>query len=248
MATDGFYLTSDPLGAKCDKKETTNMAIGRTLRPIVTGSSVLGITFSDGVMLAADTLGSYGSLARYRDLSRLLKVNDTTVAAGSGDYADFQYIARLFESLNIESDSYCDGHSYTPRSFYSWLTRVMYNRRTKINPLWNTVIMGGYHDNKPFLGVVNSLGVSFEAPTLATGFGGYIAQPLMRDAYEKNPSMSKEEAQKLLEKCMTVLYYRDARSWNKYEIATITTDGVTITGPMKLEGNWEVANYVRGYD
>ena len=27
-----------------------------------------------------------------------------------------------------------------------------------------------------FLGVVNSLGVAFEAPTLATGFGGYIAQ------------------------------------------------------------------------
>uniref|UniRef100_A0A1X7VEZ7 Uncharacterized protein n=1 Tax=Amphimedon queenslandica TaxID=400682 RepID=A0A1X7VEZ7_AMPQE len=45
------------------------------------------------VLLAADTLG------QYKDLSRLLKVNDTTVAAGSGDYADFQYIARLFESL-----------------------------------------------------------------------------------------------------------------------------------------------------
>lgn len=27
-------------------------------RPIVTGSSVLGVTFSDGVMLAADTLGT----------------------------------------------------------------------------------------------------------------------------------------------------------------------------------------------
>jgi len=28
-----------------------------TLRPMVTGTSVLGLTFSDGVMLAADTLG-----------------------------------------------------------------------------------------------------------------------------------------------------------------------------------------------
>ena len=27
-----------------------------------------------------------------------------------------------------------------------------------------------------FLGLVNSLGVAFEAPTLATGLGGYIAQ------------------------------------------------------------------------
>lgn len=45
------------------------------------------------------TLGSYGSLARYRSISRLLTVNDTTVAAGTGDYADFQHIERLFEYM-----------------------------------------------------------------------------------------------------------------------------------------------------
>ena len=43
--------------------------------------------------------GSYGSLARYRDVSRLYTVNKTTVAAGSGDFADFQYIQRLFEYM-----------------------------------------------------------------------------------------------------------------------------------------------------
>ncbi len=37
-----------------------------TLKPIVTGSSVVGIKYRDGVMLAADTLASYGSLARYK--------------------------------------------------------------------------------------------------------------------------------------------------------------------------------------
>ena len=31
-------------------------------RPMVTGTSVLGVTFADGVMLAADTLGKF---ARY---------------------------------------------------------------------------------------------------------------------------------------------------------------------------------------
>ncbi|XP_019849158.1 PREDICTED: proteasome subunit beta type-4-like [Amphimedon queenslandica] len=81
MATDGFYmfyLASDPL------------AVHVYMCPIVTQLFLVLIA----VLLAADTLG------QYKDLSRLLKVNDTTVAAGSGDYADFQYIARLFESLN----------------------------------------------------------------------------------------------------------------------------------------------------
>lgn len=52
---------------------------------------------------------------------------------------------------SIESESLCDGHSYSPQSMHSWLTRVMYNRRTRINPFWNTVIIGGYHDNKPYV-------------------------------------------------------------------------------------------------
>jgi 20S proteasome subunit beta 7 len=38
---------------------------------------------------------------------------------------------------------------------------------------------------------------------------------MLRDAMEKNPNMSEEEAAELLRKCLTVLYYRDARSLNK---------------------------------
>jgi 20S proteasome subunit beta 7 len=35
-----------------------NTPIQHTQQPIVTGTSVLGIKFKDGVMLAADTLGT----------------------------------------------------------------------------------------------------------------------------------------------------------------------------------------------
>ena len=66
---------------------------------MVTGSSALGITFDGGVMLAADTLGSYGSLARFRNISRVKKVTENCAVAASGDYADFQFMQRLFEYL-----------------------------------------------------------------------------------------------------------------------------------------------------
>ena len=66
---------------------------------MVTGTSVVGVTFDKGVMLAADTLGSYGSLARFRSISRMRKVTDSCAVAASGDYADFQYMDRLFENL-----------------------------------------------------------------------------------------------------------------------------------------------------
>lgn len=48
-------------------------------------------------MLAADKLGSYGALARYRDCPRLHKVNDNTVIACMGDYADYQFLLQIIE-------------------------------------------------------------------------------------------------------------------------------------------------------
>ena len=43
------------------------------------------------------SLGSYGSLARFREVSRLMAVGNNTVVGGSGDYADFQYVKSLLE-------------------------------------------------------------------------------------------------------------------------------------------------------
>ncbi|NWS93086.1 PSB4 protein, partial [Toxostoma redivivum] len=121
----------------------TALPAGRTLTPMVTGTSVLGLRFQGGAMLAADTVGSYGSLARFRGVSRLLKVNDCTVLGASGDLADFQHLRQLLEQMVIDEELLGDGHSYSPRALHSWLTRVLYNRRSKINPLWSTVLIAG---------------------------------------------------------------------------------------------------------
>lgn len=42
----------------------------------------------------------------------------------------------------------------TPQVF-SYLTRVMYNRRNKFDPLWNSLVVAGYEGGKPFLGQVS---------------------------------------------------------------------------------------------
>lgn len=222
--------------------------VARTLSPMVTGTSVLGLKFNGGVMIAADMLGSYGSLARFRNISRIMKVNDCTVLGASGDYADFQYLKQVIEQMVIDEELLGDGHGYSPKAVHSWLTRAMYSRRSKMNPLWNTVVIGGFANGESFLGYVDMLGVAYEASSLATGYGSYVAQPLMRDAIEKNSNLSKEEARALIERCMKILYYRDARSFNRFELTTVTEKGVEVEGPLTLETNWEIANLVSGFE
>jgi len=237
--------------------------IGHTLEPIVTGTSVIALKYEGGVMLAADTLGSYGSLAKFRSLSRVLRVNERTVIGVTGDYADFQMLKAIIAD-KVRTDQFEeDGYGYTPRSLLSWLTRVLYNRRSQINPLWNTIVVGGLEREStpngvvevPFLGYVDKLGVAYENETIATGYGLYLAQPLMREALDVHAAklrtgavttdrISLPDARKLLVDCLNVVYYRDARAFERYEVATVDQSGARVEGPFTLEPNWELAKYV----
>lgn len=55
--------------------------------------------------------------------------------------------------FSVEEECLDDGFGYTPKSLYSWLSRVMYNRRSNINPLWNTYIVAGMPDGEPVAGM-----------------------------------------------------------------------------------------------
>lgn len=65
------------------------------------------------------------------------------------------------------------------------------------------------------MGTVDKLGTAYSDPVIATGYGAYMATPILRKAYEENSEMNKEEAIELLYKVMQVLFYRDARSFPK---------------------------------
>ena len=67
-----------------------------------------------------------------------------------------------------------------------------------------------------FLGYVDLLGTTYSAPSIATGYGSYIAIPLLRAAVDgRVDELTEENARNLLHECMRVLFYRDARSLDK---------------------------------
>jgi len=221
----------------------------RTQYPSTQGTSVLGVKFEGGVVIAADRLGSYGSLARFRGISRVMKVNDRTVMAAGGDYADYQYLHDVVEQRVIDEECLDDGISYTPKALHSWLTRVMYNRRSRFNPLWNSIVIGGIeNDGSTYLGTVNMIGIAFKDTAIATGFGAHLALPILRDALEQKPKLTANEAKQLMSKCMEVLFYRDARSFDEFEMAVITPEGTEVISPIPVKSNWELGHQIKGYE
>ncbi|THH04269.1 hypothetical protein EW145_g5646 [Phellinidium pouzarii] len=227
-------------------------SVQRTQQPIVTGTSTLAIKYKDGIMMAADNLASYGSLARFRDVQRLHTVGSYTVIAASGDMSDFQQIQHMLDEVLINEEvTRDDDHKLGPAEIHEYLSQVMYAMRSKFDPLWNSILVGGFKDGKRYeyrCSYVDLLGVTYTASTMATGYGAYIAQPLLRRAVEgREDQLTEEEARKIIEQSMRVLFYRDARSLNKFQIATITAEGATISDPITLDTEWAFAEGIRGY-
>lgn len=210
-----------------------------TTMPYVTGTSVLGFTYAGGVMVATDMLGSYGSTKRYKSFQRIVKVNDSCMLAAGGELSDFQHITRLLEEL--ADDDFCadDGHRLKPAEVHSYLCRVLYNRRGKFDPLWNSLVVAGHHGGRAFLGTLGMIGTNYVDDTVATGFGNQLARPLMRDRHR--PDMTDAEAEALMRDCLRVCYYRDKQSINKFQIARVTAEGVVVSEPFALETKWDYA-------
>lgn len=123
-----------------------------------------------------------------------------------------------------------------------------------MNPLWNAILVAGLEEDgkTPFLASVDLRGVTFSAPTISTGFGSYLATPLLRQLVDDEKdvkNVTEEQAREAIANCMKVLFYRDARSLDKYSLAVITKDGgVKIEKDVRLENmNWRFAQGIKGY-
>lgn len=208
---------------------------------MVTGGSVVALKYNGGVLVAADTLASYGSLARYEGVSRMAKVgiaNDTLLAAG-GDYSDYQMILKMIEQKSSSDFAMDDGSSLSPSALHHWLTRIMYQRRSKMDPLWNSVVIAGFRDGKAYLGSADLYGTQYEDNFIATGLGGHMALPLIRKAWRED--MTEAEARTLLTDCMRVLFYRDTRASAKIMIGSVSAEGSKVDEPFEIDTFWECA-------
>ena len=204
---------------------------------------------------------SYGSLARFTDVKRLRPFLSTSVVGFGGDVSDMQFLDRHLTELAIDEayDHPLDSSSTPSTSgqlnaanLHKYLSKLMYRRRSSFDPLWNQILVAGFDSSSaPFLASVDLRGTTFTSPSLASGFGAMLAQPIMRRhaATEEDAArLTREQAVEIVKECMKVLFYRDARSLDKYSIAVVTKDGVELSEDEQLERqSWAFAERIRGY-
>lgn len=250
-----FEIANATNAAKpCKKNEINEFPQMHTQSPMVTGASVIAVKFNDGIVMATDKLGSYGSLLRFDNMERMVQVGDSTVVGVSGDISDFQYLKKILDELEIEDGYDMEQDNLKASHVHEYLRRVFYNRRSKMNPLWNACVVAGFDEKgETVLKYVNLLGVSYSSPCIATGFGSYMGVPLLRqkvDSEDDVKNLDKKSAIKLIKECMRILFYRDARSWNKFDMCVLnkSTKKIEFQYGLQCDGmNWNFAKDIKGY-
>jgi 20S proteasome subunit beta 7 len=208
------------------------------------GGSVVAIKYDGGVLMAADTLLSYGSMAKAPNVPRTRIISPHAAIAATGDYADFQEAARALMNDVLDDQLADDGISKTPQELFSRLHRTLYHMRNEFTPYQCSFILIGHDGKEGYMAAADSIGTRWSAPYLATGYGGHVAIPLLRRALEdRQGALSRDEAMNVLTDCMRTLFYRECRAINRFQFAEAAAGRVVLHEPVTLDTQWEFQGY-----
>ncbi len=183
------------------------------------GATVVGISYDDGVVLAAEKRVSFGNFVVNKNIKKTFPVTNQVGAACAGMVADMQVLVRQVEALakirKLETR-----RNVPPNSIAKLMSVIMFERR--YFPLLTQVIVGGINE-KPEIYTLDPLGSVLPDEYAAVGTGAEMALGIM-DA-EFKPQMSEEKAKELAVRAIRSAIQRDAASGDGIDILYLTRTG-----------------------
>ena len=221
---------------------------------VYSGSSVIGLKYNKGIIIACDTRMSYGSsLSLVSTNERIKALNKRTLIGYSGEFSDMQETSRILNELILEDQLETNGKDTKgPVELGHYLSSLHYRKRNNLDPYLNSAIVGGIDFNGDIvLMQVDPFGTFLTANYFTTAFANYFACSLLRNNYPKNPNdLTKDKALDLIMKCFEVLFYRDCNAGDTIQFKVMEKDNNGVpnieSGVYKLKTKWEYKQFMQG--
>ncbi len=183
------------------------------------GATVVGISYNNGVILAAEKRVSFGNFVVNKSIKKTFTVTDHVGAACAGMVADMQVLVRQVEALakirKLETR-----REVPPNSVAKLMSVIMFERR--YFPLLTQVIVGGIN-SKPEIYTLDPLGSVLPDEYAAVGTGAEMALGIM-DA-EFKPNMTEEKAKELAIRAIKSAIQRDSSSGDGIDVLVVSKTG-----------------------
>lgn len=185
------------------------------------GATAVGITFSEGVVLAAEKRVSYGNFVINKNTKKTFPITDYVGAACAGMIADMQVLVRQVGALakirKLETR-----RNVAPNSIAKLMSVIMFERR--FFPLLTQVIVGGIND-KPRIYTLDPVGSVLPDEYAAVGTGAEMALGVLDSEFKQK--MSLDKARELAVKAIKSSIQRDSASGDGIDVLITTHDGYT---------------------
>ena len=169
--------------------------ITHTTSPIYVGSSVIGMKYNNGVIIATDTRLNYGSMCKEVDIQdRIQQLTPRTIIGYSGEYSDLQETSRQLHALTL-SDTLEGNPCFGPVELSNYLASLHYYKRNKMNPYLNSVVIGGVDWNGDLVLMnIDPFGTLLQANYFTTSMAHYFCNAIIKPNYPKDLNeMTKEK-------------------------------------------------------
>lgn len=200
-----------------------------------TGTTTLGLTTEEGVIMAADKRAALGGrLVSNKHAKKIYKLDDSIGLTIAGSVGDAQKIVRIMRSqLNLKK---LETKELSIKGAGTLLSNILHGN--KMMPFMNQFILGGTQDGE---GIVYSLdpagGVMGHDDYTATGSGSQMAFGVLENGFEEE--LDHEEGRKLATRAIQAAMERDTASGNGVMVAGITEDGFNVLDDKTVESKLE---------
>jgi len=188
----------------------------------IPGATTVGITCSDGVVLASEKRVSYGNFVMSRAGKKVFRISEHIGAACAGLVSDMQILARevgVYASLfKMES-----GRPMSVKAAAKVMSNLLFNSR--LLPFITETIIGGVDDEGPALYVLDIMGSTIPDKYAAVGSGAEIAIGVLEESYKDG--MTVKEGRELAIKAIKSAISRDAMSGDGIDLLVITKNGIS---------------------
>jgi 20S proteasome subunit beta 7 len=150
-------------------------------------SAIMAVKYDGGILLASDKMVCYGTSLFYSDFSHFETLSSRILVGCSGELSDFQELVKVLKQVIAAQECRSEGQTCYPAEIQNYITRYLYQRRTKMNPLCVKVVLAGINrDGTTFLGVTDMYGTSWQDDIICTGMAAHIKGLQLDEAVGKD--------------------------------------------------------------
>jgi proteasome beta subunit len=187
-----------------------------------TGATVVGIKCTDGVVVATDTLITWGTLTLSEKGVKAFKLTDSIVLASAGLTSDYQMLVNRLQA-QIKLYELNQKKSITVKALSKMLANTLYS--TRMSPLYVQSVVVGVDADGPQLFTLDMGGSLIPDEFTATGTGTSTAYGVLENSLKTEVTV--KEAEEIAIKAVKAAIARDIQSGGDIRVMSVTKSGVT---------------------